>query len=355
MSHFCLLDDVENYVAHDWDLSAEADGPEHWLGLFQKHFAQTLGYAKDHYGPAASQNIVSASKQFTSKINELRVAPKSLPSGKLDIMALCQLRQDVLIANHLFDPFRQIKTRENDSAIALYPELIHKLHAMDADQKWLHLIQCVFAGNIFDLGSPATMKLSNDSPDFLATLERTKPRPWLVDNYDALAERLEQAPPTPWAKAVVFIDNCGTDFVLGVMPLVRELALSGTKIVLAANEHPALNDMTADETVDLVERLTAQDNDLAVLVEADMFEVVSTGNSLPLIDLSEVADELNEAAADADLVIIEGMGRAVESNFDAKFTVDCLWLALLKDLLVAQRIGGEVYDCVCKFVPQSQA
>ncbi len=354
MSHFCLLNDVENYVAHDWDLTAQADGPEHWLAIFEKHFGQTMGYAKEHYGPAARQHIETASAQFTAKIDELRTAPHSLPSGKLDIMSLCQLRQDVLIANHLFDPFRKIKSRENDAAIALYPEVIHKLHAMNANQKWLHLIQCVFAGNIFDLGSPATMKLSSESPDFLATLAGIKPRPWLIDNFDELAEKLELAPPTPWAKAVVFVDNCGTDFVLGVMPLVRELALNGTKIVLAANEQPALNDMTADETVDLVERLIAADADLAALVEAEMFEVVSTGNGLPLIDLSEVADELNEAAADADLIIIEGMGRAVESNLDAKFTVDCLWLALLKDTLVAERIGGEVFDCVCKFVAQGQ-
>ncbi len=86
-----------------------------------------------------------------------------------------------------------------------------------------------------------------------------------------------------------------------------------------------------------------------------MFEVVSTGNDLPLIDLSDVTDELNAAAAGAELVLLEGMGRAIESNFDAAFTCDCLRLALLKDPLVAQRPGGEVYDCVCKYVPSAEA
>ena len=52
------------------------------------------------------------------------------------------------------------------------------------------------------------------------------------------------------------------------------------------------------------------------------------------------------------LVIIEGMGRAVESNFNTAFTVDCLQLALLKDPKVASHIvGAELYDCVCKYTP----
>ena len=101
-----------------------------------------------------------------------------------------------------------------------------------------------------------------------------------------------------------------------------------------------------------VERLAALDEDLAALVSGEMFEVVSTGNDLPLIDLSNVTDELNLAAADADLVILEGMGRAIESNLDAKFTVDTLHLALLKDEAVAARVGGQLYDCVCKYTPK---
>ena len=135
------------------------------------------------------------------------------------------------------------------------------------------------------------------------------------------------------------------------MPLARELSLEGTRIVLAANEHAVLNDVTADETVDLVERLAAQDADLAALIRAEMFEVVSTGNDIALLDLADVSDELNEAAEDAELVILEGMGRAIESNFDAQFKVDALHLATLKDPDIAARLGGEVLDCVCKYTP----
>ncbi len=352
MSHFCLLSEPDKYLAHDWDLLQDQPGREHWLELFAKHFTETLKHARMQYGRGATKPIAAAGEQFAATIEKLRQNPASLPSGKLSIIELCRLRETILRANKLNDPFGYIKMRENASASKLYPQVVRKLHVMENKAKWVHLVECVFAGNVFDLGATATMHLAEKPGDFLQAIEQTKPRPWLIDDYDRLEQELLPVPPTKWAKAVVFVDNAGSDFILGVMPLVRELALGGTKVVLAANELPSLNDITADEAAMQVERLAALDEDLAALVSGEMFEVVSTGNDLPLIDLSNVTDELNLAAADADLVILEGMGRAIESNLDAKFTVDTLHLALLKDEAVAARVGGQLYDCVCKYTPK---
>ena len=349
MSHFSLLKDPQTYVAHDWDLAADASLREYWLDLFATHFTMTLNSATHRYGRSAGRRIEAAGKKFAADLEKLRQAPTSLPSGRLDIMELCRLREQVLRTHDLGDPFEHIKNRENAASMELYGDVVRELHSQVGDEKWLHLIEGVFAGNMFDLGSPATSHMAHESPDFLATLDNIAPRPWLVDDFDQLAKDLPHAPPPKWTRAVVLIDNAGSDFILGVMPLVRELALEGTQIVLAANELPSLNDLTADETITLVEQLAANDRDLAALIEGQMFEVVSTGNDLPLIDLSEVSDELNEAAADADLLILEGMGRAIESNFDAAFTVDCIHLAILKDPHVAARLGGEVFDCVCRY------
>jgi len=351
MSHFCLLSDPDNYVAIDWDLLADEQAREYWLSHFERHFVQTLDHAKAQYGRSASDGVEAAGRELNEAIARLRSDPASLPSGRLDIIELDRLRSEILARHGLHDPYAQIKARENASAMELYLQLVHDLHVMGTEQKWLHLVECVFAGNIFDLGAEPTMHLADDPDDFIALAEKTKPRPWLVDDYDRLAAVLHPSPPTPWQKAIVFADNAGTDFVLGLMPLVRELALGGTQIVLAANERPALNDMTVDETVEVVEDLATMDRDLAALIEGGMFEVVSTGNGIPLIDLSDVSDELNETAADADLVLIEGMGRAVESNFDTPFTVDSLRLAILKDEAVAARAGGELFDCICKYAP----
>jgi len=351
MSHFCLLRDPENYCAIDWDLVADEPGRLHWLDHFERHFAHTAEHARSVYGRSAEDRIRAAASELNEALARLRDEPASLPSGRLDIIEMDRLRARILGKHGLDDPFQHVKSRENNTAMEMYPQVVHDLHVMTAEQKWLHLVECVFAGNIFDLGAMEVMDLADGSTDFIELAERTKPRPWLVDDYDRLADVLAPSPPTPWVKAIVFVDNAGPDFVLGLMPLVRELALGGTQIVLAANEGPALNDMTIDETIDVVEALATQDNDLAALIEGGMFDAVSTGSSIPLIDLSDVSDELNEAAADADLVLLEGMGRSVESNFDTPFTVDALRLAILKDEAVARRIGGGMYDCICKYTP----
>ena len=352
MSHFCLLRDPENYVAHNWDMVADAEAREYWLGLFAKHFEDTADHAAHRYGRSAGKRIAAAREEFAALVATIRSNPTALPGGTLDIMQLCRARERVLRAHDIGAPFQHIKDRENVSAIDLYSEVVHELHTIPFKEKWLHLIESVFAGNIFDLGSPATMHTAHEAPDFLDAIENVHPRPWAVDDYDLLLADLPHDPPPKWTRAVVFVDNAGSDFILGIMPLVRELALAGVQIVLAANELPSLNDLTADEMAQIVRQLAAIDRDLAALIEGQMLEVVSTGNDVPLMDLSEVTDELNEAAADADLIIIEGMGRAIESNFDAAFTVDCLQLALLKDPRVAARVvGADLYNCVCKYTP----
>jgi damage-control phosphatase, subfamily II, stand-alone protein len=355
MSHFCLLSNSESYVAHDWDLLQDAAARGHWLELFDNHFVEALKHAAMQYGRGATRPIQAAKQQFAELIARLRENPQSLGNGKLNIIELCRAREKVLRANKLPDPFGHVKNRENAAASELYPQVVRKLHALSGKEKWMRMIESVFAGNIFDLGSPMTLHLAAQPTDYLTALENTKPRPWLVDDFEKLAADLPERPPTKWSKAIIFVDNAGSDFILGVLPFARELAMYGTKVVLAANEVPSLNDLTADETAAIVQRLAATDNDLAALVQAGMFEVVSTGNDIPLIDLSQVSDELNEAAADADLVVIEGMGRAVESNFDVKLKVDTVHLALLKDPMVAARINGQVYDCVCKYTPAAQA
>lgn len=352
MSHFCLLKDPQNYVAHNWDLLTDPAGQAYWLEHFEKGFASAMQYAAQNYGREAKSRIAAAQKQFGDLIANLRKAPACLPGGKLDVPSLDRLRQNVLRDNGLLDPYAQAKSKAAKQAAAIYRDVVRKLHALDDQEKWLRLAECLFAGNLFDLGSVEEAPLAAGNADqFLEAIDHTQPRPWLADDYDTLCQHLLKPVPLKWTKAVFFVDNAGVDFILGVMPLARELALHGVQIVLAANEQPALNDITVDETVSAIENLAHLDQDLAALVEAKMFEVASTGSGIPLLDLSQVSDELNHAAADADLVILEGMGRAVETNYNVQMKVDCLHLALLKNTQIAARLGGQLYDCICKYTP----
>jgi hypothetical protein len=164
----------------------------------------------------------------------------------------------------------------------------------------------------------------------------------LIDDFDRLTQRWLS---DVYHKAVIFIDNAGSDFILGALPLARWLARRGTHVVLAANERPTLNDMTIAELRDWWPEITRTEPTFGELPITS----VSSGTGEPLIDLSEVSSELNAASEDADLVILEGMGRGVESNLGASFTCDALNIAMLKDHSVAKRHGGKLFDVVCRF------
>ena len=76
---------------------------------------------------------------------------------------------------------------------------------------------------------------------------------------------------------------------------------------------------------------------------------MATGTGEPLVDLTCLSDECVAHVADCDLIMIHGMGRAVESNFTAKFKCDTLRTAVIKDEAVAQFAGGKLFDCVFRF------
>ena len=58
----------------------------------------------------------------------------------------------------------------------------------------------------------------------------------------------------------------------------------------------------------------------------------------------QVSSELLQQASDADLIILEGMGRGIETNLHAQFSVDSMKLGMIKHrevtLLPAQHTGS---------------
>jgi bifunctional damage-control phosphatase, subfamily II, fusion protein len=63
---------------------------------------------------------------------------------------------------------------------------------------------------------------------------------------------------------------------------------------------------------------------------------------------------LADACEGTDLVVVEGIGRALHTNFKIRFRCDAMKLAMIKTERVAKRLfGGALYDCVCVYdVPQ---
>ena len=52
---------------------------------------------------------------------------------------------------------------------------------------------------------------------------------------------------------------------------------------------------------------------------------------------------------EADLIVIEGMGRAIHTNLEAQFNCDSLKLAVLKNRWLAKKFGGQMFSVVFKF------
>ncbi|KAG2443313.1 hypothetical protein HYH02_009380 [Chlamydomonas schloesseri] len=78
--------------------------------------------------------------------------------------------------------------------------------------------------------------------------------------------------------------------------------------------------------------------------------VVANGQGSPCLDLRRIPNKLAEACVGVDLLVIEGMGRAIHTNFKARFTCDVLKLAMIKTERLARKLfGGSLYDCVCVF------
>lgn len=78
--------------------------------------------------------------------------------------------------------------------------------------------------------------------------------------------------------------------------------------------------------------------------------VVTNGQGSPCIDFRRVPDVLAEATVGVDLLVIEGMGRAIHTNLTTRFKCDVLKLAMIKSERLAKKLfGGLLYDCMCLF------
>lgn len=350
-----LLADPNAYRACLWDLSNHPARFTYWLGLFRSHFPKLLdeavveavdrGVAQDDARAAARR----AAERFNAILDELASNPKA--NGRLDILEICLAREAVIRDVGFPDPYRIAKHRENETALRLLPQLLEQLDTMPDPQRAIRIAEGVFAGNIFDLGATQTAALfeNGKSVDFHAVRGKLAPRPWLIDGLDRWVRRIVGR--ASYGRALVFVDNAGCDIVLGMVPFVRDLLLRGIDVLLTANTTPSLNDITHDALVAMMNEIAEFDRVIRASLHERRLQLVASGNGLPLIDLTRVSQELVAAVyrEPIDLVVLEGMGRAVESNLDAAFHCDSLKLAMVKDQGVAEALGGKVYDLVMRF------
>ncbi len=334
-----LLADPQRYRPCDTDLLANGKALAYWLDLLESHFQTQLDAAASVGFDVAA--ISCAKSTFANDLRLIREEPDR--DGRLDLLGLLRLRQEALRSAGIEDEFRLIKSRENEAAMDALPGRLEFLDASDGQDLLENLVRGILAGNMFDLGAVEVAGRFMEGPTpFAEFLAAVPDRPWRFDDMDRAAAHFAQ---TAVRKAVIFVDNAGADVVLGALPLARFFVNGNAEVVLAANRMPTLNDVTIEELRGLLERAGTMDEALA----SRRIGTVDSGCDLALIDMASVSSELALAGQGADMVVLIGMGRAVESNWSTLFTCPCMRIAMIKDKQVAENVGASLYDAVVRF------
>ena len=376
---FPLLEDPASYEPSVVDISKDQEQRSYWIGVLEKQIPSTSEKALASLGGTeeAQQKCDAFRWMFGSHLEKLKQEPQVY--GNFGLCEILEMREECLRECGFKDAYLMHKKSENDAALKVLPDLLAELDAMDESTRLLALIEGVLAGNIFDWGSQACVELYKNGTIldiYKQARSNLKSRPWRVDTFDAFRDQMIQhtLKNRRYQRAIIFVDNSGADIVLGMLPLARELLQRGTEVVIAANSLPALNDITANELRSLTESAgricqvirggleTAKAlykkfrtlPDVQPLSPASPayppLYIIENGQGGPCLNMRRVGHDLAMAAKGADLVVLEGMGRAIHSNYSTKFTCDTLKLAMVKNRVLAETLfNGEIYDCVMKY------
>lgn len=103
---------------------------------------------------------------------------------------------------------------------------------------------------MFDWGSNQTLELLRNHELVFETAGELVQHPPQYYQASRFINIMETGP--VYQHIVMFVDNSGADIVLGVLPFVRELMRMGSRVTLAANTYPALNDVTVRNNTTII-------------------------------------------------------------------------------------------------------
>ncbi|KAK9799347.1 hypothetical protein WJX73_008823 [Symbiochloris irregularis] len=411
--YFPLLADPVHYTPDTQDINKDREEMGYWLGAMQEGLSTLVAKASasEHNKPGAQRRAAAFAKAFTAHLTKVQSVPGAY--GELGLADVFEMREECLREFGFTDVYRMDKDRENTTALEVLPDLLRELDTLDPHARLTALVEGVLAANIFDWGARECVELYRNGT-ILEIYRKARTtlakRPWRVDDFEGLKAawfaKGQQSqmgpgdvPRSPFKRVIMFVDNAGADVVLGMLPLARELLRGGAEVVLVANSQPAINDVTAPELRRVLEAAAsccpviaaARESALKALEANDgrmppleglpprirsyahlqelegtasgssssqhapfprqaRLYVVGNGQGSPCLDLRRVPDTLADATIGADLVILEGMGRAIHTNLRTRFKCPSLKLAMIKNARLASRLfGGQTYDCLCMF------
>lgn len=353
-----LVKDSTKYRPDTLDLNTDEEAAQYWFPCFEgmiEKFARQAEKSQKATDDTAAERAEQFRQAYLRTLHEYRnKAKENAENNKiLGIRELLELNDKHLRLYGFADPWLDQKKSENEAALALFAQRLQEIDdIVDTRQRWIELVKGVLAGNMFDWGAQAVTNIIQNDKTFglHAALERIQKRPWLMDDLDAFLQRLEKEGDAHQC-AAIFVDNCGVDVILGILPFARELLRRGTKVILCANTEPSLNDVTSSELSSI---LDCCDCLCPLMKQARLnkkLTVLGNGQRGPCLDMRTLPQELCDALNETDFLVIEGMGRALHTNLYASFNCETLKLAVVKNKWLAQRLGGDTFSVICKYEP----
>ncbi|XP_022319339.2 4'-phosphopantetheine phosphatase-like [Crassostrea virginica] len=344
-----LLLDQQSYLPDTVELTEDSAAREYWLDCLMKgvHKTKEQAIKSQQNLPEAKERAEKFSTKYIERLKELKENPCAY--GSLTVRSLLDTSSHYLQEFMFNDPYLQLKQVENEQSLKCLPQCFQEIDEMDFEDRQLALAKGVIAGNVFDWGArEVTQIMETQTFGFDEAKERLQERPWLFDNFDSWLKRVQGK---PHKCAAIFVDNSGADIILGIFPFARDLLSRGTKVILCANSRPALNDVLYNELLILVKRVAEIDQHFNQALSENRLMVMETGQGSPCLDLRLIDCQLVDLMEkeETDLIIIEGMGRAVHTNFNACFSCEALKIAVIKNRWLANRLGGDMFSVMFKY------
>ncbi|XP_041357828.1 4'-phosphopantetheine phosphatase-like [Gigantopelta aegis] len=345
-----LLLDSASYIPDTVDLTKDADARQYWLQCFSESVETTWRQALKSQPSCADAE--RRAHQFRTKYLDRLSVLKENPCcyGSLTVRCLLDMSSQYLAENLFTDPYSQLKKFDNEYAMKFLVKHLAHIDSLSWHDRQLELTKGLLAGNVFDIGAKEIRKILDAGKfGFEEAKGRLQKRPWLFDDFDEWKERLLRQPPHKCA--VIFCDNSGFDIILGIFPFARELLSRGTKVILCANSKPTLNDVTYSELMMVARHIAAIQSDIYHAMAQNKLVVMASGQGSPCLDLRLIDESLVRVMREqeADLIILEGMGRAVHTNFHAAFSCEALKVAVIKNKWLANRLGGDMFNVMFKY------
>uniref|UniRef100_A0A8D2AHF6 4'-phosphopantetheine phosphatase n=1 Tax=Sus scrofa TaxID=9823 RepID=A0A8D2AHF6_PIG len=309
-----LLLDPSSYVPDTVDLTDDALARKYWLTCFEEALDGVVkrAVASQPGSVDAAERAEKFRQKYWNKLQTLRHQPFAY--GTLTVRSLLDTREHCLNEFNFPDPYSKVKQQDNGVALKCFQRVIRSLDALGWEERQLALVKGLLAGNVFDWGAKA---VSESWPSTGSHGRAGKPRlAWCH----------------PWPRSLR---------AWGLLP----------QVILACNSGPALNDVTYSESLIVAERIAAMDPVVHSALREERLLLMQTGSSSPCLDLSRLDKGLAVLVRErgADLVVIEGMGRAVHTNYHAALRCESLKLAVIKNSWLAERLGGRLFSVIFKY------